>query len=142
MNCGAFTKELLESELFGHKAGAFTGAIKDKKGLMEEANGGTLFLDEIGEMAIDLQSKLLRVLETGEFIKVGDTKTTKVNVRIIAATNSNLQEEVKEGRFREDLYYRLNVFSIALPSLRERKEDIPLLAIITPESLQLKPTRR
>jgi two-component system NtrC family response regulator len=128
LNCGAFTKELLESELFGHKAGAFTGAIKDKKGLMEEANGGTLFLDEIGEMAIDLQSKLLRVLENGEFIKVGDTKTTKVNVRIIAATNRILQEEVKEGKFREDLYYRLNVFSITLPSLRERKEDIPLLA--------------
>jgi two-component system NtrC family response regulator len=128
LNCGAFTKELLESELFGYKAGAFTGAIKDKKGLMEEANGGTLFLDEIGEMAIDLQSKLLRVLETGEFIKVGDTKTTKVNLRLIIATNRNLQEEVKEGKFREDLYYRLNVFSITLPSLRERKEDIPLLA--------------
>ena len=128
LNCGAFTKELLESELFGYKAGAFTGAIKDKKGLMEEANGGTLFLDEIGEMAIDLQSKLLRVLETGEFIKVGDTKTTKVNVRLITATNRHLLEEVKEGKFREDLYYRLNVFSITLPSLRERKEDIPLLA--------------
>src|SRR4051812_23022827 len=101
LNCGAFTKELLESELFGHKAGAFTGAIKDKKGLLEEANGGTLFLDEIGEMAIDLQSKLLRVLETGEFIKVGDTKTTKVNVRVIAATNRNLQVDVKEGKFRD-----------------------------------------
>src|SRR4051812_2976471 len=101
LNCGAFTKELLESELFGHKAGAFTGAIKDKKGLMEEASGGTLFLDEIGEMAIDLQSKLLRVLETGEFIKVGDTKTTKVNVRVIAATNRNLQVDVKEGKFRD-----------------------------------------
>lgn len=128
LNCAAFSKELLESELFGHKAGAFTGAIKDTKGLIEEANGGTLFLDEIGEMPIDLQSKLLRVLETGEFIKVGDTKSTKIIVRIIAATNRNLQTEVKEGKFREDLYYRLNVFSIELPSLRERKEDIALLA--------------
>lgn len=128
LNCAAFTKELLESELFGHKAGAFTGALKDKKGLIEEANGGTLFLDEIGEMPVDLQSRLLRVLEAGEFIKVGDTKSTKVTVRIIAATNRNLQYEVTEGKFREDLYYRLNVFSIELPSLRERKEDISLLA--------------
>lgn len=118
----------MESELFGHKAGAFTGAVKDKKGLIEEANGGTLFLDEIGETAVDLQSKLLRVLETGEFIKVGDTKSSKVNVRIVTATNRNLKEEVKEGKFREDLYYRLNVFTIDLPSLRERKEDIVLLA--------------
>jgi len=128
LNCAAFSKELLESELFGHTAGAFTGAIRDKKGLIEEANNGTLFLDEMGEMPIDLQSKLLRVLETNEFIKVGDTKSTKVNVRIIAATNRDLQEEVKEGKFREDLYYRLNVFTIELPSLRERKEDIVLLA--------------
>jgi two-component system, NtrC family, response regulator len=128
LNCSAFTKELLESELFGHKAGAFTGAVKDKKGLIEEANGGSLFLDEIGEMPVDLQSKLLRVLETGEFIKVGDTKSTKVSVRIIAATNRNLQQEVKQGKFREDLYYRLNVFTIELPSLRERKEDIAPLA--------------
>jgi DNA-binding NtrC family response regulator len=128
LNCSAFTKELLESEIFGHKAGAFTGATKDKRGLIEEANGGTLFLDEIGEMHIDLQSKLLRVLETNEFIKVGDTKSTKVNVRIIAATNRDLKEEIKEGKFREDLFYRLNVFSVTLPSLRERKEDIPLLA--------------
>jgi transcriptional regulator with PAS, ATPase and Fis domain len=128
LNCSAFTKELLESEIFGHKAGAFTGAAKDKRGLIEEANGGTLFLDEIGEMHIDLQSKLLRVLETNEFIKVGDTKPTKVSVRIIAATNRDLGAEIKEGKFREDLFYRLNVFSIQLPSLRERKEDIPLLA--------------
>lgn len=128
LNCSAFTKELLESEIFGHKAGAFTGATKDKKGLIEEANGGTLFLDEIGEMHIDLQSKLLRVLETNEFIKVGDTKPTKVNVRIIAATNRDLKDEIKEGKFREDLYYRLNVFAIKLPSLKERKEDIPALA--------------
>lgn len=128
LNCSAFTKDLLESELFGHKAGAFTGAMKDKKGLIEEAHNGTLFLDEIGEMHIDLQSKLLRVLETNEFIKVGDTKPTRVNVRIIAATNRGLQDEVDAGRFREDLYYRLNVFTIHLPSLNNRKEDIPALA--------------
>jgi len=128
INCSAFSKELLESEIFGHKAGSFTGAIKDKKGLIEEANNGTLFLDEIGEMNIDLQAKLLRVLETNEFIKVGDTKCTKVNVRIIAATNRNLSIEVKEGRFRDDLFYRLNVFTISLPGLRERKKDIHILA--------------
>src|SRR5579871_40704 len=128
LNCSAFGKELLESEIFGHKAGAFTGAVKDKKGLIEEADGGTLFLDEIGEMHIELQSKLLRVLETNEFIKVGDTKSTKVDVRIVAATNRDLQQEVNDGRFREDLFYRLNVFSIHLPALRERKKDIPLLA--------------
>ena len=128
LNCSAFSKELLETEIFGHRAGAFTGATKDKRGLIEEANGGTLFLDEIGEMQIDLQSKLLRVLETNEFIKVGDTKSTKVNVRIIAATNRDLKDEIKEGKFREDLYYRLNVFAIKLPSLKERREDIPVLA--------------
>jgi DNA-binding NtrC family response regulator len=128
LNCSSFSKELLESELFGHKAGAFTGAVKDKKGLIEEANGGTLFLDEIGEIPIDLQSKLLRVLETSAFIKIGDTKTINVNVRFIAATNRNIAEEVKDGRFREDLYYRLNVFAIELPPLRERKTDIPILA--------------
>lgn len=127
LNCSAFSKEILESELFGHKAGAFTGAIKDKKGLIEEVNGGTLFLDEIGEMPIDLQAKLLRVLETSEFIKVGDTKTTKVNVRFIAATNRSLEAEVGEGKFRQDLFYRLNVFAIKLPALRDRREDIPLL---------------
>ncbi len=128
LNCSAFGKELLESEIFGHKAGDFTSALKDKKGLIEEANTGTLFLDEIGEMHIDLQSKLLRVLETNEFIKVGDTKSTKVDVRIIAATNRDLQEEVKTGRFREDLFYRINVFTIMLPALRDRKKDIPVLA--------------
>jgi two-component system, NtrC family, response regulator len=128
LNCSAFGKDILESEIFGHKAGAFTGATKDKKGLIEEASTGTLFLDEIGEMHIELQSKLLRVLETSEFIKVGDTKPTKVNVRIIAATNRDLQEDAKQGKFREDLYYRLNVFSISLPPLRERKKDIPALA--------------
>jgi len=128
LNCSAFGKELLESELFGHKAGAFTGATKDKKGLIEEANLGTLFLDEIGEMHIDLQAKLLRVLETSEFIKVGDTKSTRVDVRIIAATNRDLQQDSTDGKFREDLFYRLNVFTISLPSLRERKKDIPVIA--------------
>jgi two-component system, NtrC family, response regulator len=128
LNCSAFSKEILESELFGHKAGAFTGATKDKRGLIEEADAGTLFLDEIGEMHIDLQAKLLRVLETGEFIKVGDTRSTKVNVRIIAATNRDLQQDVEDGKFREDLFYRLNVFTIFLPSLRDRKKDIPAIA--------------
>lgn len=128
INCSAFGRELLESEIFGHKAGAFTGATKDKRGLIEEADKGTLFLDEIGEMHIDLQSKLLRVLETNEFIKVGDTKPTKVSVRIIAATNRNLQQEITDGKFREDLFYRLNVFTITLPSLNERKDDIIPLA--------------
>jgi two-component system NtrC family response regulator len=128
LNCSTLNKELLESELFGHKEGAFTGASKEKKGLMEEANTGTLFLDEIGEMHIDLQAKLLRVLEAREFIKVGDTRPTQVDVRIIAATNKNLLYEVEAGKFREDLYYRLNAFTIILPSLRDRKSDIPLLA--------------
>jgi two-component system, NtrC family, response regulator len=128
INCSTLGKELLESELFGHREGSFTGASKDKKGLMEEANTGTLFLDEIGEMHIDLQAKLLRVLETGEFIKVGDTRTTQTDLRIIAATNKNLLQEVSQGKFREDLYYRLNAFTILLPSLRDRKSDIPILA--------------
>jgi two-component system NtrC family response regulator len=128
INCSAFARDLLEGELFGHKAGAYTGATKDKKGLLELADGGTLFLDEIGEMNIDLQAKLLRVIENGEFIKLGDVKTTKVNVRIIAATNRNLEKSIAEGIFREDLYYRLNVFTIALPPLREHTEDIPALA--------------
>ncbi|HEY4148613.1 MAG TPA: sigma-54 dependent transcriptional regulator, partial [Chitinophagaceae bacterium] len=128
LNCSAFTRDLLESEIFGHKAGAFTGATKDKRGLIEEAGGGTLFLDEIGEMPVDLQSKLLRVLETNEFIKVGDTKPTHVDIRIIAATNRDLQQEVNDGKFREDLFYRLNVFTISLPPLRDRKKDIPMLA--------------
>ena len=128
LNCSAFSRELLESELFGYKAGAFTGAMKDKRGLLEEANHGTIFLDEIGEMALELQAKLLRVLETGEFVKVGDTKTTHVDVRILSATNRNLKEEIASGRFREDLYFRLSVFRIMLPPLRQRKEDILLLA--------------
>ncbi len=128
LNCSAFSKDLLESELFGHKAGAFTGANKDKKGLVEEAKGGTLFLDEIGEMPLELQPKLLRLLENGTYIKVGDTKEQKANVRVIAATNRNLQQEIAEGKFRSDLYYRIAVFSIELPALRERVQDIPLLA--------------
>lgn len=128
INCSAFSKDLLESELFGYKAGAFTGAMKDKPGLFEVANHGTVFLDEIGEMAFDLQARLLRVLETGEYIKVGDTKPTKVDVRIISATNRDLKKEIENGQFREDLYFRLSVFQIHLPPLRERKEDIEILA--------------
>ena len=128
VSCSSFSKELLESEMFGHKAGSFTGALKDKKGLFEEANNGTIFLDEIGEMAFELQAKLLRILETGEYIKIGDTKPTRVNVRIIAATNRNLSQEIVAGRFREDLFYRLSVFQIHLPPLRERAGDIRLLA--------------
>ncbi|KFF07811.1 sigma-54-dependent transcriptional regulator [Chryseobacterium luteum] len=128
INCSAFSKEILESELFGHKQGAFTGAVKDKKGLIEEANSGTLFLDEIGEMPVELQAKLLRVLETGEFIKMGETKVSHSDFRLIAATNRDLEEEIKQGHFREDLYFRLNVFEIHLPPLRERKEDLKILA--------------
>jgi len=128
INCSAFSKELLESELFGHKAGSFTGAIKDKKGLFEEANGGTIFLDEIGELDHDLQAKLLRVLESQQFIKIGDTKTTQVSVRILAATNRDLQDEVTKGNFRSDLFYRLSVFQVTLPAIRDRKKDIGLLA--------------
>ena len=128
VNCSSFSKELLESEMFGHRAGSFTGALKDKKGLFEEANNGTIFLDEVGEMAFELQAKLLRILETGEYIKIGDTKPTRVDVRIIAATNRNLPEEIVAGRFREDLFYRLSVFEIHLPPLRERSGDIKILA--------------
>jgi len=128
INCAAFTKDLLENELFGHKAGAFTGATKDQRGLFEEAHLGTIFLDEIGEMAIELQAKILRVLETGEFLKVGDSKPTKVDVRIIAATNRDLEAEIDSDHFRSDLFYRLSVFTIQLPPLRERVEDIRLLA--------------
>lgn len=124
INCSAFSKELLESEMFGHKAGAFTGAYKDKKGLFEAANHGTIFLDEIGEMALDLQAKLLRVLETGEFIRVGESTKTTLNIRIIAATNRDLKKEIELGHFREDLFYRISVFQIHLPPLRERITDI------------------
>lgn len=124
LNCSTFSKEILESELFGHKQGAFTGAIKDKKGFIEEANGGTLFLDEIGEMPLELQAKLLRVLETNEFIPVGDTTPKKSNFRLIAATNRDLKAESDEHRFRSDLYFRLNIFEINIPPLRERVKDI------------------
>jgi two-component system NtrC family response regulator len=128
LNCSGFNPELLESELFGYKEGAFTGANKDKKGLLEEANEGTLFLDEIGEMNIDLQAKLLRVLESQNFIKVGSTQTSQVNVRIIAATNRDLKSESETGKFRADLFYRLSVFSINLPNLSQRKGDVLALA--------------
>lgn len=127
VNCSAFPKELLESEIFGHKKGAFTGAAYDKKGLFEEAHEGTLFLDEIGEMPPELQAKLLRVLEEHTFTKIGDTKPTQVNVRIIAATNRDLHRDAREGNFRTDLYYRLSVFKFTIPPLRERTEDIPQL---------------
>ncbi len=129
VNCSAFSREILESELFGHRAGSFTGAVKDKKGLFEEAHEGTIFLDEIGEMPPELQAKLLRVLETGEFLKVGDTKPTRTNVRIIAATNRDLKKESEAGHFRQDLFYRLSVFEIRLPALRQRTKDIEPLAL-------------
>lgn len=127
VNCSAFSKELLESELFGYRKGAFTGAQTDKKGLIEEANGGTLFLDEIGELELGLQAKLLRVLEGQEFIKTGDTKPTRVNVRLVAATNRNLRQEAEKGHFRADLYYRLSVVVVAVPPLNARRADIPTL---------------
>lgn len=127
LNCSTFSKEILESELFGHKQGAFTGALKDKKGFIEEANGGTLFLDEIGEMPLELQAKLLRVLETNEYIPVGETTPKKSNFRLIAATNRDLKTESDNHNFRSDLYFRLNIFEINLPPLRERIKDIGLL---------------
>lgn len=126
-NCSAFNDNLLESELFGHVKGSFTGAIKDKKGLFEQADKGTFFLDEIGDTSPTMQVKLLRVLQEGTFMPVGSTETRKVDVRIVAATNRNLKEMVEQGTFREDLYYRLNVINIRVPPLRERKEDMPYL---------------
>jgi len=129
LNCGAIPETLLESELFGHKKGAFTDAVADKKGLFEEANDGTFFLDEVGELSLSTQVKLLRVVENQEIRPVGSSETKKVNIRIIAATNKDLAEAVKNGRFREDLFFRINVIQIHIPPLRERKEDIsPLLA--------------
>lgn len=127
-NCGTLPETLLESELFGYKRGAFTGAVQDRKGLFEVADGGTLFLDEISEMSPMLQVKLLQILQDGRFRRVGDNEYRQVDVRIIAATNKNLPAEIQQGRFRQDLYYRINVFPIYLPPLRERTEDIPLLA--------------
>lgn len=128
VNCSAFTETLLESELFGHEKGAFTGAIAQKKGCFERADGGTIFLDEIGEINQNIQVKILRVLQEREFERVGGEKTVKVDVRIVAATNKNLEEEIEKGNFRQDLYYRLNVVSLQVPPLRDRKEDIILLA--------------
>lgn len=127
VNCGAIPEGTIESELFGHEKGAYTDAKGDRKGYFEIADGGTLFLDEVGELPIAMQSKLLRVLETGEFIKMGASKIQKTNVRVVAATNIDLPKAIAEGRFREDLYYRLNTIEIKVPALRERKEDIPLL---------------
>ncbi len=128
VNCSAFSHDLFESEFFGHVAGAFTGALKDRNGLLAEANNGTIFLDEIGELALDLQVKLLRVIETGEFNRIGENKPKKIDVRIISATNRDLQKEIESGNFREDLFYRISVFRISLHALRERIIDIEPLA--------------
>jgi DNA-binding NtrC family response regulator len=128
VNCGAIPEGLIESELFGHVKGSFTGAVADKRGLVEEADKGTLFLDEIGELAPQLQVKLLRILQEGEFTRIGDTQPRRVNVRVVAATNRDLKKSIAEKQFREDLYYRLNVIPIELPPLRKRTEDVPLLA--------------
>ena len=128
VNCGALTEGLMASELFGHERGSFTGAVERRKGRFELANGGTIFLDEVGELPPALQVALLRVLQEGEFERVGGTETLKTDARVVAATNRNLEEAVREGRFRSDLLFRLNVFPIAMPPLRERKDDIPLIA--------------
>ncbi|OGW36408.1 MAG: Fis family transcriptional regulator, partial [Nitrospirae bacterium GWC2_56_14] len=128
INCGAFTEELLSNELFGHEKGSFTGALAMKKGLFEMASGGTLFLDEITEMPPSMQVKLLRVIQEKEMLRVGGTEAVKVDVRFVAATNRNIQDAIKEGSFRQDLYFRLNVVSLRIPPLSERKDDIPLLS--------------
>ena len=128
VNCAALHEDLLETELFGHEKGAFTGAVNSRQGRFEQANGGTIFLDEIGDMSLRTQAKVLRVLQEQEFERVGSNRTIKVDVRVISATNKNLQEEINAGRFREDLFYRLNVVSFHLPPLRSRKEDILPLA--------------
>ena len=124
VNCGAIPEGTIDSELFGHEKGSFTGALTDRKGYFEEANGGTIFLDEVGELPLSTQARLLRILEVGEFIKVGSSKVQKTNVRIIAATNVNIEKAIEQGKFREDLYYRLNATHIEIPALRNRKEDI------------------
>ena len=127
VNCGAIPEGTIDSELFGHEKGSFTGAIDSRKGYFEEADGGTIFLDEVGELPLSTQVRLLRVLQTGEFMRVGSAKVQKTDVRVVAATNNNLMKSIQQGRFREDLYYRLNTVPIAVPPLRERKEDIYLL---------------
>src|SRR6201993_804737 len=127
VNCGAIPEGTIDSELFGHEKGSFTGAVESRKGYFETVNGGTIFLDEIGEMPLGTQARLLRVLESGEFIRVGSSKTQKTDVRVIAATNKELLQLVQNGKFREDLYYRLNTVPIRVPALRDRQEDIPLL---------------
>lgn len=127
VNCGAIPEGTIDSELFGHEKGAFTGAINDRNGYFAEANGGTIFLDEVGELPLSTQARLLRVLESGEYIKVGSSKVQKTDVRIVAATNVNFKDAIAEGRFREDLYYRLNTVPIKVPALRNRPNDIPLL---------------
>ena len=142
VNCSAFPKDLLESELFGYRRGAFSGAVTDKQGLLEAAHGGTLFLDEIGELPAELQAKFLRVLETQSFTKLGDTKPVQVNVRLVAATNRHLQHEAEVGHFRPDLYYRLSVFKLPLPALRDRPADIPELARFFLQRYAAKITRR
>ena len=127
VNCAAIPSELIESELFGHMKGSFTGAVKDRAGKFEQADGGTLFLDEIGDMSLAAQTKVLRALQESEITRVGSDKAIKVNVRVLAATNKDLQKEIKEGNFREDLFHRLNVIPIVVPALNDRLEDIPLL---------------
>ena len=127
INCGAIPEGTINSELFGHEKGAFTGALGDRKGYFETVDGGTIFLDEIGEMPMDTQAFLLRVLESGEFIRVGSSKSQKTDVRVIAATNVNLKDLIKKGKFREDLYFRLSIVPIRVPSLKDRREDIRLL---------------
>ena len=138
VNCSAIPREIFESEFFGHARGAFTGAVHDRPGRFQSADGGTIFLDEIGDLPVELQPKLLRVLQEGEYERVGEDVTRSVNVRLIAATNHNLAEEVRAGRFRQDLFYRLNVFPLELPPLRARKEDIPQLAAHTISTVSTK----
>src|SRR5436190_5466347 len=142
LNCGAIPESLLESELFGHEKGAFTDARARRLGRFEEANGGTLFLDEVGEMSLSAQVRLLRVLQDGEFTRVGGNEVLKTDVRVIAATNKDLEKEIEEGRFRRDLFYRLNVYPIVLPPLRERAEDIYQLVVYFIERYQQKSNKR